>query len=115
MIQQNVLVLGSGGREHALTWKLAQSPKLGQLFVAPGNAGTAAIAQNINIDLADIPGLKNFAKKHDVNLTVVGHENSLALGIVDQFQKAGLRIFGPSKKAAEIEWSKSFAKKFMQK
>src|SRR3989344_6975839 len=115
MVKQNVLVLGSGAREHALTWKLAQSPKIGQLFVAPGNAGTSEIAQNINIDLASIRSLKEFVKKHDVSLTIVGHENSLAAGIVDRFQKAGLRIFGPVKKAAEIEWSKSFAKKFMQK
>ena len=115
MVKQNVLVLGSGAREHALTWKLAQSPKIGQLFVAPGNAGTSEIAQNINIDLANIRSLKEFVKKHDVSLTIVGHENSLAAGIVDRFQKAGLRIFGPVKKAAEIEWSKSFAKKFMQK
>ncbi|HEC94096.1 MAG TPA: phosphoribosylamine--glycine ligase, partial [Candidatus Kaiserbacteria bacterium] len=111
----NVLIIGSGGREHALAWKLAQSPRIGKLFVAPGNGGTCQIAENIAIGATDIDGLVRFAEKNDIGLTVVGPDDSLALGIVDAFQAQGLRIFGPTRAATEIEWSKAFAKDLMRK
>src|SRR5262249_4410959 len=110
----NVLVTGKGGREHALVWKLAQSPKVQQGFCAPGNAGTALDGVNVAIEQNDFDGLIRFAKKENVVLTVVGPEEPLALGIVDQFQKAGLRIFGPTKAAAQVEASKVFAKQLMR-
>ena len=109
----NVLVIGSGGREHALGWKIAQSPRVKKLFCAPGNGGTAAIAENVPIREADIPALADFAAAESIALTVVGPEVPLALGIVDEFEKRNLRIFGPSRKAAELEASKVFAKQFM--
>src|SRR5476651_262933 len=110
MIQQNVLIIGSGGREHALAWKIAQSPLLGKLFLAPGNAGTRAIATNVPVAATDIPGLIDFAKTSHIDLTVVGPDDILAIGMVDAFQKEGLRIFGPTKAAARIESSKAFSK-----
>jgi len=110
-----VLIIGSGGREHALAWKIAQSPKVDKLFVAPGNAGTAKIAENVDIKVTDFPKLIKFAKENNVGLTIIGPDNLLALGIVDEFQKAGLRVFGPIKKAARIESSKSFSKNLMLK
>src|SRR5262245_56908347 len=109
-----VLVIGKGGREHALVWKLAQSSRVQQVFCAPGNAGTAADAANVPIEANDIDRLVRFAKKEGIGLTVVGPEEPLALGIVDAFQKSGLRIFGPSKDAAQIEASKVFAKQLMR-
>lgn len=112
---KNILVVGSGGREHALAWKLSQSKQVGKLFVAPGNAGTAQIAQNVDIAADNIEELATFAKENDIALTVVGPDNSLALGIVDYFQSQELLIFGPTKNAAEIEWSKTFAKELMKK
>ncbi len=109
-----VLVIGKGGREHALVWKLARSPRVTQVFCAPGNAGTAADGTNVPIEATDGVGLIRFAKKEEIGLTVVGPEEPLALGIVDEFQKAGLRVFGPSKEAARIEASKVFAKQLMR-
>ncbi|MDH4198681.1 MAG: phosphoribosylamine--glycine ligase [Candidatus Aminicenantes bacterium] len=109
----DILIIGSGGREHALAWKIAQSPRVKKLFCAPGNGGTAAIAENVPIREADIPALADFAAKESIGLTVVGPEVPLALGIVDEFEKRNLRIFGPSRKAAELEASKVFAKQFM--
>ncbi len=109
-----VLVIGKGGREHALVWKLKQSPKVTHVFCAPGNAGTALDGTNVAIDPTDFDGLVKFAKKETIALTVVGPEDPLATGIVDHFQKNGLRIFGPSKAAAQIEASKVFAKKRMR-
>lgn len=109
----NVLVIGSGGREHALAWKLAQSLRIGNLYVAPGNGGTEQIVKNVAIDPEDIVGLLDFAKKEKIDLTVVGSENSLASGVVELFQGAGLRIFGPTLNAAQIETSKLFAKEMM--
>ena len=103
-----VLVIGKGGREHALVWKLAQSPRAERVYCAPGNAGTAADGVNVPIDLID------FARKEKIGLTVVGPEEPLARGIVDAFQKQGLKIFGPSREAAEIEASKVYAKKLMR-
>ena len=110
-----VLIVGGGGREHALAWKIAQSPGIAKIFCAPGNAGIAEIAECVGIDPADIASLKSFAVKNRVDLTVVGPELPLTLGIVDVFEQAGLRIFGPSQKAALLEGSKYFAKEIMQK
>ena len=114
MKKLKVLLIGSGGREHALTWKLAQSPLVAQLFVAPGNAGTAELATNVPIAAADLSALFYFARHNKIDLTIVGPEDPLALGIVDLFQAEQLRIFGPSRAAAQLEASKAFAKTFMQ-
>ncbi len=109
-----ILVIGSGGREHALAWKLAQSPQVEQIFVAPGNGGTGSgQIENIPIDALDIAKLLEFAQTAHIDLTVVGPEAPLALGLVDAFQAAGLRVFGPSRAAAQLESSKAFAKRFM--
>src|SRR6267154_2295369 len=102
----NVLILGSGGREHALAWKLARSPRVMKIFCAPGNAGTAALGENLPIPITDHDGLLAAARSHQIDLTVVGPDDALAAGIVDLFTAAGLRIFGPSKAAAQLEWSK---------
>lgn len=110
----NILIIGSGGREHALAWKLAQSPRIGKLYVAPGNGGTRDIAENIAIEATDARGLARFAEKNSINLTVVGPDDPLALGVVDVFQSHGLRIFGPTRAAARIEASKAFAKRLMR-
>ncbi len=109
----NILVVGGGGREHALAWKMAQSPRVGKVFVAPGNAGTARDATLTNVALTAIPDLVDFARREHVVLTVVGPEGPLAAGIVDAFRAAGLRIFGPAQAAAQLESSKDFAKAFM--
>jgi phosphoribosylamine--glycine ligase len=108
-----LLVIGSGGREHAVAWKLAQSPRVQKVFVAPGNGGTATEPGLENVPIAAIPELIAFAKKEQVHLTVVGPEVPLAEGVVDAFQDAGLKIFGPVKAAAQLEASKDFAKQFM--
>jgi phosphoribosylamine---glycine ligase len=110
-----VLVIGGGGREHALVWKIEQSPMVEKIFCAPGNAGTAEIAENISIAADDIKGLLEFALQQEIGLTVVGPEQPLVKGIVDQFEKKGLRIFGPNERAAELEGSKSFSKDIMKK
>ncbi len=111
----NVLVVGSGAREHAIAWKLKQSPKVSALYVAPGNAGTASLATNLPIDATDIPGLVSAARQNHIDLTFVGPEIPLAQGIVDQFTREKLPIFGPSQAAAQIEASKAFAKEFMRR
>ena len=108
-----VLVIGKGGREHAIAWKLSQSARISQLLCAPGNAGTARIASNVPISETDIDGLLTFVTQHAIDFTVVGPEAPLAEGIVDTFRQAGLSIFGPTKAAARIESSKSFAKDLM--
>lgn len=108
-----ILVIGSGGREHALLWKLAQSPRVTSLHCAPGNAGTAEIATNHPVAATDLTGLVALAKSETIDLTVVGPDDPLAAGIVDLFDKEGLRVFGPSASAARLEASKSFAKEFM--
>ncbi|TLN14519.1 phosphoribosylamine--glycine ligase, partial [bacterium] len=108
-----VLVIGSGGREHALVWKLSQSPKVTKIFAAPGNAGTSSLAQNVDISSEDVEGLLAFAKKESIGLTVVGPEAPLTLGLVDVFAKNGLRAFGPTGAAARLEGSKSFCKAAM--
>ncbi len=109
-----VLVVGGGGREHALAWKLAQSPRVRQVFVAPGNAGTALDAENVDIPGDDIPRLVKFASAEKIDLTVVGPEKSLADGIVDAFTAENLRIFGPTQAAAELEASKVFCKTLLR-
>src|SRR5260221_9448939 len=108
-----LLVIGSGGREHALAWKLAQSPRVQKVFVAPGNGGTAVENGLENVAISAIPELLAFAKKEGIHLTVVGPEAPLAAGVVDSFAEAGLRIFGPRRAAAQLEASKDFAKAFM--
>jgi phosphoribosylamine--glycine ligase len=109
------LVIGGGGREHALAWKLAQSPRVDAVFVAPGNAGTAAEPRVRNVAIADLAELAEFALAEGIDLTVVGPEAALAAGAVDLFRERGLRIFGPTRAAAELESSKAFAKGFMQR
>ena len=106
-------MIGSGGREHALAWKLRQSPRVKQVFIAPGNAGTADAGRNVDIKASDLGGLLDFARRESIDLTVVGPDDALAAGIVDLFETASLRIFGPTKEAAQLESSKSFAKRFM--
>lgn len=110
-----VLVVGSGGREHALVWKLHSSPLVKKIYVAPGNAGISKLAECVQIASEDLAGLAGFAERNSIDLTVVGPELPLTLGIVDEFKKRNLSIFGPTKKAAEIEGSKVFAKEFMKK
>src|SRR4029079_11560366 len=110
----NVLVVGNGGREHGLAWKLKQSPRAGRVFVAPGNAGTAVDAENVDLSTPDFPRLIRFAKENEVGLTVVGPEAPLVAGIVDAFQAEKLRIFGPNKDAAELEGSKVFCKNLLR-
>jgi len=110
----NVLIVGNGGREHALAWKISQSDRADRVFVAPGNAGTAMDAENVDIAAGDFPALIEFAKQNDVALTLVGPEAPLAAGIVDAFGQAGLRSFGPSKAAAELEGSKIFCKDLLR-
>ena len=114
-MSMKILVIGGGGREHALAWKIAQSPKAGKIFVAPGNAGTARElkCENIAIAAEDVDVLLHFAQKNKVDLTVVGPEAPLVLGVVDKFRAAGLRVFGPTKNAAQLEGSKAFTKDFL--
>ena len=115
--EYKVLVVGNGGREHAFTWKLSQSKHVKSIFVAPGNAGTEREekTRNIDIDSSDIDSLLNFAKKENIDLTIVGPENPLVKGIVDLFTEHGIKCFGPSSDAAQLEGSKSYAKDFMKK
>src|SRR4051812_22652607 len=118
-----ILVIGSGGREHALVWKLAQSPHVTHMWCAPGNAGiqqertskTQSLVECLNIAAEDLPKLLAFAQEKKIDFTVVGPDNPLALGIVDLFQKNGLRIWGPNQKAAQFESSKVFSQQFMEK
>jgi phosphoribosylamine--glycine ligase len=110
-----VLIIGSGGREHALAWKISQSPRVKKLFCAPGNAGTLDVAENVDIEATDIEGLADFASKQKIDLSVVGPELPLTLGVVDEFEERDLNIFGPNQSAAELEGSKVFAKQFMDR
>jgi phosphoribosylamine---glycine ligase len=110
-----ILIIGSGGREHALAWKLSQSEKVEKIFTAPGNGGTARLGENVAIKARDIKDLVDFALSRKIDLTVVGPEDPLSLGIVDAFLKKGLLIFGPVKKSAKLESSKVFSKRFMKK
>ena len=109
-----VLVVGGGGREHALAWKLQQSPRVDAIFCAPGNAGTGELGENVPIQPTDSASLVRFAKENQIGLTVVGPDDPLAAGLVDEFQKENLRIFGPTKSAARLEASKAFAKQLMR-
>ena len=108
-----VLVIGGGGREHALAWKLAQSPKVQQVYVAPGNGGTARDKTLLNVPITEVKALREWAQSNQIALTVVGPEAPLAAGVVDEFRAHGLRIFGPSRAAAQLESSKAFSKAFM--
>ncbi len=110
-----VLVVGGGGREHALAWKISQSPKVKKVYCAPGNAGTKSLAENVDIRADDIQALKKFASQEKIDFTVVGPEGPLSEGIVDEFEQVGLKCFGPYKIAAELEGSKVFAKQFMDR
>src|SRR3989344_5041099 len=110
----DVLVVGSGGREHALAWKIAQSPRLGKLYVAPGNGGTRLVGENVPIGIIEFEKLADFAAEKKIGLTVVGPDDAFVGGIVDFFQSRGLRIWGPTKTAAQIEGSKAFAKQLMR-
>ena len=111
----NILVIGSGGREHALAWKLAQSPKAQKVYVAPGNGGTARDPRLVNVPITDVKALADFAQAQKITVTVVGPEAPLASGVVDEFRARGMRIFGPTQKAAQLESSKAFAKDFMKR
>ncbi|PIT74458.1 phosphoribosylamine--glycine ligase [Limnohabitans sp. B9-3] len=111
----NVLVIGGGGREHALAWKIAQSNKVQKVFVAPGNGGTARDKRLQNVPITDVKALREFAQAEGVELTVVGPETPLAAGVVDEFRAHGMRIFGPTKAAAQLESSKAFSKAFMKR
>ena len=110
----NILVVGSGGREHALAWKLGRCPDAERIFCAPGNAGTAEIAENVAISASDLKALVRFARENRIDLTVIGPDDPLAAGIVDLFSAEKLRAFGPTKSAARIEASKIFAKELMR-
>ena len=110
-----VLVIGSGGREHALAWRLARSPKVQQVYVAPGNGGTASAPELKNVPITNLLELREWAQAEKIGLTVVGPEQPLAAGVVDDFRAHGLRIFGPTKAAAQLESSKAFSKDFMQR
>jgi phosphoribosylamine--glycine ligase len=114
IVHMRILVVGRGGREHALTWKIAQSPRVDRLFVAPGNAGTAAEAENVDITETDVPRLVDFATKNAVELAVIGPEAALAAGLIDELGNAGIRAFGPGKRAAELEASKIFCKNLLR-
>mgnify|MGYP003591420748 CR=1 FL=1 len=108
-----LLVIGGGGREHALAWKLAQNPDVHTVYVAPGNAGTAREPNLVNLAMTDPAALADFAQQEKIHLTVVGPEAPLAAGVVNIFRDRGLRIFGPARQAAQLESSKDFAKRFM--
>ncbi|MGH8240639.1 MAG: phosphoribosylamine--glycine ligase, partial [Steroidobacteraceae bacterium] len=112
-----VLILGSGGREHALAWKVAQSARVDQVYVAPGNAGTALESRVANVAIAadDIAALVDFARRERIELTIVGPETPLVVGVTDAFEAAGLRCFGPRRRAARLEGSKAFTKDFLSR
>lgn len=110
-----ILVIGSGGREHALAWKVAQNKEVSRVYVAPGNAGTALNPDMVNVPISSVQDLLEFAQKEHINLTIVGPEAPLSMGVVDAFRAAGLKIFGPTKAAAQLEGSKDYAKAFMMR
>ena len=110
-----VLVIGSGGREHALCWKIAQSKQVEKIYCAPGNGGTSLVAENVDIKANDISELLEFAYNNKIDLTIVGPEDPLTHGIVDVFENHDLKIFGPNKECAQFEGSKEFSKLFMEK
>ncbi|MCK4374850.1 MAG: phosphoribosylamine--glycine ligase, partial [Candidatus Brocadiae bacterium] len=110
-----VLVVGGGGREHALVWKIADSPMVDRVFCAPGNAGIAELAECVAVEATDILSLRKFARENSIDLTIVGPEAPLVKGIVDSFESAGLRAFGPARQGARLEGSKVFAKQLMRR
>jgi len=110
-----ILIVGGGGREHAIAWKVAQSKHTDKLYCAPGNAGIEEYAECVNIAATDLDGLATFAEKEKIDLTIIGPDDPLVAGVVDAFQAKGLRVFGPRKNAAIIEGSKSFSKDLMKK
>src|SRR5262245_37935235 len=110
-----ILVVGGGGREHALVWKLRQSARVEHIYCVPGNAGIDELAEPVDLDVADLPGIARFAREHRVDLTVPGPELPLTLGLVDELQRHGLRAFGPLRAAAQLEGSKAFAKELMRR
>src|SRR5258708_25995712 len=114
MKKNKVLIIASGGREHAVGWRLAQSPQVGKIYFAPGNPGTALVGINTKTPATDFEALITFAKKNKIDLTVAAPDDILAAGVVNAFQKAGLKIFGPTKESAIIESSKAFAKQLMK-
>ncbi|OGL30506.1 phosphoribosylamine--glycine ligase [Candidatus Saccharibacteria bacterium RIFCSPHIGHO2_12_FULL_41_12] len=114
-MNRKILVIGGGGREHALIWKIAQSPSVNKIYAAPGNGGISELAENVAIGIKEVDKLVAFAKEKQIDLTVVGPDDALAVGVVDAFQKEDLRIFGPTKAAAQIEASKAFSKDLMKK
>ena len=109
-----VLLIGNGGREHALAWRLAASPRVTQLFVAPGNPGTAQLAENIAIAVNDFDGIEKFVRRSAIDFVVIGPEDPLAAGLTDRLIAAGVKVFGPSKEAARLEADKWFAKEIMR-
>ncbi len=111
----NLLVIGSGGREHALAWKLAQSPRVARVFTAPGNAGTAAVGENLAIGIHEHDALVAAVRTHQIGLVVIGPDDALAAGLADRLEAEGIRVFGPRRDAARLEWSKAFAKDFMRR
>src|SRR3989338_4265362 len=115
MQNQKILIIGSGGREHAVGWKLAQSPRTPELYFAPGNAGTAMLGRNVDIQATDISKLLEFAKNENIYMTLALPDDPLALGIVDEFRKSDFLIWGPTKMASKLEWSKAYAKDFMKR
>ncbi len=115
MQKQKILIIGGGGREHAVGWKVSQSERAGSLYFAPGNAGTLELGTNVTISATDIPKLVEFAKREKIDLTLALPDDPLSLGIVDAFRAEGLRIWGPTKAASELEWSKAYAKDFMKR
>lgn len=110
-----ILIVGGGGREHAIAWKAAQSPKVEKIYCAPGNAGIAEVAECVNIGVMEFDKLVEFAKEHEIDLSIIGPDDPLAAGAVDAFEEAGLRVFGPRKNAAILEGSKAFSKDLMKK
>ncbi len=111
----NVLIVGNGGREHALAWKLAQSPKVTKIYCAPGNSGTALVGENVDLDLGNLRNIVRWAKDHDIGFVLPGSEVHYVDGIVDAFKDSGIPVFGPTKAAAELEGSKAFAKGLMRR
>ena len=110
-----VLIVGGGGREHAIAWKVAQSPKVEKIYCAPGNAGIAGLAECVDIGVMDFDAQVTFAREHGIDLVIVGPDDPLAAGAADAFEAAGLRVFGPRKNAAILEGSKAFSKDLMEK